>query len=89
MHRVVDASLFYITAKGAGGRHSNAWVGSFISTAGRWASALQLLALAATLFAPRFTARNHEILKASCHQGLSDERCACIVSVCLEELSSC
>ena len=89
MHRVVDASLFYITAKGAAGRHSNAWVGSFISAAGRWASALQLLALATTLFAPRFTARNHELLKASRRQGLNDDRCTCVVSACLEELSSC
>ena len=71
MHRIVDASLFYFGATGAAGRYSSSTVGSFISTAGRWASALQLFALATTLFAPRFTARNHELFKASCYQDLA------------------
>ena len=71
MHRIVDAFLFYFSAKGGAGRHSNPRVAAFISTAGRWASALQLLALAATLFAPRLTARNHELLKASCQPDLA------------------
>lgn len=85
---MVDASLFYLSAKGAAGRYSIAGAGSFISIAGRWASALQLLALATTLLAPRFMARNHELLKASCHRGLSDEWRACAASACVRELSS-
>ena len=65
MHRVVDASLFYFSAKGAAARYSVPRVASFISTGGRWASALQLLALATTLFAPRLIARHHELFKVS------------------------
>ncbi|CAL5221225.1 g3377 [Coccomyxa viridis] len=66
MHRVVDASLFYFSAKGATARYSVPRVASFISTGSRWASALQLLALATTLFAPRLIARHHELFKIMC-----------------------
>ena len=58
--------LFYSSAKGAAARYSSPRVASFVSAAGRWATALQLLALATTLLAPNFTIRNHELLKASC-----------------------
>ena len=44
----------------------------FISIVSRWASAVQLLAMAITLFAPKFSARNHEMLKVSLLSVLFD-----------------
>jgi len=71
LHRIVDASIFYLSARGAAQMYNKPGLAVFISIASRWASAVQLLALAITLFAPKFSARNHETLKVCLSSVLS------------------
>lgn len=72
LHRIVDASIFYLSARSAAQMYNKPGLAVFISVGSRWASAVQLLALAITLFAPKFSVRNHETLKVSLSSVLFD-----------------
>ena len=65
MHRIVDASIFYLSAREAVSQYSDPGLAALISMTSRWAAAMQITAMAITLFFPKFSAHNHEALKAS------------------------
>ena len=65
MHRIVDASLFCLSAKETAGKFSDPWSAGVMSDIQKGACAIQLLAMAITFLAPRFCKERHEVLKAS------------------------
>ncbi len=64
MHRIVDASIFYLSAREAGGQYNDPGLVALISMTSRWAAAIQITAMAVTFFFPKFSAYNHEAFKA-------------------------
>ena len=65
MHRIVDASLFVLSAKETAGKFSDPWSAGVMSDIQKGACAIQLLAMAITFLVPRFCKERHEVLKAS------------------------
>ena len=65
MHRIVDASLFCLSAKETAGKFSDPWSAGVMSNIQKGACAIQLLAMVITFLAPRFCKERHEVLKAS------------------------
>lgn len=85
MHRIVDASIFYLSAKEAAVKYAGSGLGlaSLISMTSKWASVIQLLAMASTLLAPKFTAEKHEAFKASFMLRCLSVLCTFISCVCV------